>query len=112
VSPRAAGEGARVELNAGRRSRDAGIELKAGALTRRALRAPSSPEGRGREIPAPYAAVAAVVEGAVVGAEKDPGFFAALRMTKEAAASRFLINAGYALAGRGDRTSDHFTLSG
>jgi hypothetical protein len=36
-----------------------------------------------------------VVEGAVVGAEKDPGFFAALRMTKEAAARRFLINAGY-----------------
>src|SRR5271163_2423083 len=31
----------------------------------------------------------AVVEGAMVGAEKDPGFFAALRMTKEAAASLF-----------------------
>ena len=40
-----------------------------------------------------------VVEGAVVGAEKDPGFFAepvlseaeGLRMTKEAAAARCLL---------------------
>ena len=29
-----------------------------------------------------------VVEGAAVGAEKDPGFFAALRMTKERGESR------------------------
>src|SRR5271168_3952150 len=46
-----------------------------------------------------------MVEGAVVGVDKDPGFFAALRMTEEAAASCFLRSAGYAkisLAGRGE----------
>src|SRR5271163_2833612 len=36
-----------------------------------------------------------MVEGAVVGVEKDPRFFAALRMTEEAAAGCFLRNAGY-----------------
>jgi len=32
-----------------------------------------------------------VVEGTAAGAEKDPGFFAALRMTKEAAAHSLAV---------------------
>jgi hypothetical protein len=46
-----------------------------------------------------------VVEGALIGAEKDPGFFAALRMTKETAVRCLLLNAGYAkvsFQGRGE----------
>ena len=39
-----------------------------------------------------------VVEGALIRAEKDPGFFAALRMTKEVADRCFLLNAAYAEA--------------
>ena len=37
-----------------------------------------------------------MVEGAVDGAEKDPGFFAALRMTKETAVRYLVLNAGFA----------------
>ena len=45
-----------------------------------------------------------VVEGAMVGAEKDPGFFAALRMAKEEAATGcFLLNAGYAKVSHRER---------
>src|SRR5271156_3244451 len=45
-----AGEGAGIELNVRPLTCDAHIELNAGALTRRAKRAPSSPGGRGREL--------------------------------------------------------------
>ncbi|MGA6973217.1 MAG: hypothetical protein WBY93_16410, partial [Candidatus Binatus sp.] len=79
-------EGPRIFLDANRRTLNHGSNVHA-----RLRRIQSSSASR------------ALSEVGVFCAEKDPGFFAALRMTEEATARRFLINAGYAEGLRGER---------